>query len=142
MPGGAISGIRGALDCLSRDGALWRRESPVGMRSVQGFAALRVEGSILPAEFLEEVAALEAPRQSGADYGLSKSLSLRDEIGRYWRIASDRHERYARRKRRGDLARNRVCVDEWLVPFVSEVLGYRPLTPTLRTGPPPPPPSR
>ncbi len=110
------------------------------MRSVQGFSALRVEGSILPAEFLEEVAALAAPRQSGADYGLSKSLSLRDEIGRYWRIASDRHERYARRKRREDLASDRVCVDEWLVPFVSEVLGYRPLTRALRTSPPPPPP--
>ena len=62
-------------------------------RHGSGFTALRVEGGILPPEFLTEVAALQAPRQTGADYGLSESLSIKDEIARYWRIGTDLYSR-------------------------------------------------
>jgi len=51
------------------------------------FDALSLEGALLPPEWLARVAALEAPAQSPADYGVPKGLQLRDEIGRYWRIA-------------------------------------------------------
>jgi hypothetical protein len=51
------------------------------------FDALSLEGAILPPEWLARVAALEAPAQSAADYGVPKGLQLRDEIGRYWRVA-------------------------------------------------------
>jgi hypothetical protein len=51
------------------------------------FDALSLEGAILPPEWLGRVAALEAPAQSAADYGIPKGLQLRDEIGRYWRVA-------------------------------------------------------
>ncbi|WP_434480824.1 Eco57I restriction-modification methylase domain-containing protein [Gemmatimonas sp.] len=51
------------------------------------FDALSLEGAILPPEWLARVAALEAPAQSAADYGIPKGLQLRDEIGRYWRVA-------------------------------------------------------
>lgn len=51
------------------------------------FDALSLEGAILPPEWLARVAALEAPAQAPADYGIPKGLQLRDEIGRYWRIA-------------------------------------------------------
>ena len=51
------------------------------------FDALALEGGLLPPEWLAKVAALEAPPQSPADYGIPKGLQLRDEIGRYWRIA-------------------------------------------------------
>ena len=54
----------------------------------QVFAALRIEGGILPAEFLQRVSAFNAPAQKEPDYGISKGLNLKDEIGRYWRIAS------------------------------------------------------
>lgn len=54
-----------------------------------GFTALKVVGGLLPAEFLAKVAALDASDQDNAAYGLTKSLSLRDEIGRSWRIAGD-----------------------------------------------------
>ena len=89
-----------------------------------GFTALKVEGGILPAEFLTEVAALSAPRQSGADYGLSKSLSIKDEIARYWRIGSDLYGRYAERRPRRDLAAYRVGIDDWLVPLLRSLLRY------------------
>ena len=46
-------------------------------RKNHGFTALRIEGGLLPPEFLQVIAALQAPRQVGADYGLSKSLALR-----------------------------------------------------------------
>lgn len=52
-----------------------------------GIDALSLEGALLPPEWLARVAALEAPAQSPADYGVPKGLQLRDEIGRYWRIA-------------------------------------------------------
>ena len=51
------------------------------------FDALSLEGAILPPEWLGKVAALEAAAQTPADYGIPKGLQLRDEIGRYWRIA-------------------------------------------------------
>ena len=93
-------------------------------RNGVGFTALKVEGGILPPEFLTEVAALEAPRQSGADYGLSKSLSIKEEIARYWRIGNDLYGRYAERRPRRDLKASQVAVDDWLVPLLRRLLGY------------------
>lgn len=51
------------------------------------FDAIAIEGALLPAEWLAKVAGLQAPHQSVADYGIPKGLNLRDELGRYWRIA-------------------------------------------------------
>ncbi len=96
-------------------------------RRSRGFTALRVEGRILPPEFLQTVAALEAPRQTGSDYGLSKSLAIKEELARYWRIASDLHARYAQRRPRRDLPALQVGVEDWLLQFLREVLGYNDL---------------
>lgn len=51
------------------------------------FDAIHIEGGLLPAEWLATIAALKAAHQSSADYGIPKGLNLRDEVGRYWRIA-------------------------------------------------------
>ncbi|MBJ6978247.1 N-6 DNA methylase [Luteimonas sp. MC1895] len=51
------------------------------------FDAIHIEGGLLPAEWLASIAALKAAHQSPADYGIPKGLNLRDEVGRYWRIA-------------------------------------------------------
>ncbi len=60
-------------------------------RSVRGtelaFDALSIEGGLLAADWLARVAQLRAPHQEPSDYGVPKGLELRDEIGRYWRIA-------------------------------------------------------
>ena len=100
------------------------------MASARGFTALKIEGGILPPEFLHDVATLEAPRQAGADYGLSKSLAIKEELARYWRIANDLHGRYSERRLRRDLTAPQVGVDEWLVPFLRSLLGYEDLTAT------------
>jgi len=97
-------------------------------RRSHGFTALKIEGGILPPEFLQAVAALEAPQQAGADYGLSKSLALKEELARYWRIANDLYARYAERRARQDLVARQVGVDEWLVPLLRSLLGYDDLT--------------
>jgi hypothetical protein len=60
----------------------------VGRRDAQlSFEALEIEGGLLSPEWLARIAQLEAVQQSPADYRIPKGLNLRDEIGRYWRIA-------------------------------------------------------
>lgn len=51
------------------------------------FDAISIEGGLLSPEWLSKVAQLQAGMQSDADYRIPKGLNLRDEIGRYWRIA-------------------------------------------------------
>ena len=97
-------------------------------RRSHGFTALKIEGGILPSEFLQAIAALEAPHQAGADYGLSKSLALKEELARYWRISSDLYARYSERCFRRDLTARQVGVDEWLVPLLRSLLSYEDLT--------------
>ena len=52
-----------------------------------GFEALSIEGGLLSPEWLSKMAQLQAGTQAEADYRIPKGLNLRDEIGRYWRIA-------------------------------------------------------
>ena len=94
-----------------------------------GFTAIKIEGGLLPPEYLQIIAGLDAPRQSGADYGLSKSLALKEEIARYWRIAGDLYASYAERRCRHGLRATQVGVNEWLVPLLRTVLGYNDLAP-------------
>ena len=93
--------------------------------SSHGFTAVRTEGSILPPSFLlDSVSTLKAKNQSGRDYGLSRSLSLRDEIARYWSIARDQFEEYEeRRSRIAKSGRNMVDRD-WPIPLLKSVLGF------------------
>jgi len=51
------------------------------------FEALSIEGGLLSPDWLSRAAQLTAGAQSESDYCIPKGLNLRDEIGRYWRIA-------------------------------------------------------
>jgi hypothetical protein len=51
------------------------------------FEALTIEGALLSPEWLSKIAQLNAAHQGEADYRVPKGLALRDEIGRFWRIA-------------------------------------------------------
>src|SRR3569623_3359405 len=51
------------------------------------FEAISIEGGLLSPEWLSKIAQLAAGMQTEADYRIPKGLNLRDEIGRYWRIA-------------------------------------------------------
>ncbi|OJH79419.1 MAG: restriction endonuclease [Stenotrophomonas maltophilia] len=59
------------------------------------FDAIHIEGGLLPAEWLANIAALQAVHQSPTDYGIPKGLNLRDEVGRYWRIAQAHWSEFA-----------------------------------------------
>lgn len=91
--------------------------------------AVAAIGALLPPDYLQSVASLEAPCQQGSDYGLTKSFTIKDEISRYWRIACDL---YARREERLAAGRGRpetIYRREWTIPFLETVLGYT-LTPS------------
>ncbi|MFZ5676727.1 MAG: Eco57I restriction-modification methylase domain-containing protein [Pseudomonadota bacterium] len=103
-------------------------------RNSHGFTAIRIEGAILPPEFLSLIAMQSAKHQSGADYGLTKSLSLKDELARYWRIANDLYAAYTERRERQDLCPIKVGVEDWLVPLLRDVLSFDDLTPTRPVG--------
>lgn len=63
------------------------RTQRIGRAAELAFDAITIEGSLLAADWLARVAQLKAPQQDSADYGVPRGLELRDEIGRYWRIA-------------------------------------------------------
>src|SRR5690606_23460445 len=94
-------------------------------RRARGFVAIRVEGGLFPYDFVEQVAQRQMPRQADADYGVSKSLDLKEELARYWRIANDLYSAFAERRQRNDLDPTRVTVDEYLVPLLRDVFGFR-----------------
>jgi hypothetical protein len=60
-----------------------------------GFEAIAIEGSLLSPEWLSKVAQVAADSQSESDYRIPKGLNLRDEIGRYWRIAQAHWKEFA-----------------------------------------------
>jgi len=60
-----------------------------------GFEALAIEGGLLSPEWLSKIAQVAADLQSEADYRIPKGLNLRDEIGRFWRIAQAHWKEFA-----------------------------------------------
>ena len=78
----------------------------------------------MPPDFLQAIAGLDAPRQASSDYGISKSLAIKEELARYWRIASDLYAAYAERYPREDLSPQRVGVSDWLVRLLHSVFNY------------------
>src|SRR3989338_2735978 len=57
-------------------------------RKIQmAFEAISIEGGLLSPEWFSKIAHLQSDSQKDADYKIPKGLNLRDEIGRYYRIA-------------------------------------------------------
>lgn len=64
-----------------------KRRKPRGREAQLAFEGISIEGGLLSPEWLSKIAQLSADRQGESDYRVPKGLNLRDEIGRYWRIA-------------------------------------------------------
>ena len=94
-----------------------------------GFSGLKIQGGMLSPEYLQTIAACKAPEQSDSDYDLSKSLALREEIARYWKIATDLYDRYTRHRSQGNLKAMRTVIHDWSMPLLRDVLGYNSLVP-------------
>jgi len=58
-----------------------------GKEAQLAFDALYIEGGLISPDWLTRIAQTAADGQSEADYRIPKGLNLRDEIGRYFRIA-------------------------------------------------------
>ena len=101
-----------------------------------GATAIRVQGGLLPPEFLAAIASLRAPHQSGNDYGVTKSFSLKDEIARYWRVANDLYDAWASLRGSSSVDQEKLCVNKWLIPLFTTVLGWSDIAPsgTIRIG--------
>lgn len=86
------------------------------------FEGITIEGGLLSPDWLTRAAQLSAGHQSEADYRVPKGLNLRDEIGRYWRIAQAHWaELQAGRSHGGDLQ----ALSERFVPaLLREAFGF------------------
>jgi hypothetical protein len=96
---------------------------------VNGFSAIRSEGGILPSEFLHTLSGLAAKSQTNADYGLTRSLYIKDEIGRSWRMASDLWRDYREQQVRKDVDTEQLTLHSWFYPLLQNVLGYHDIAP-------------
>lgn len=91
------------------------------------FEALSIEGGLLSPEWLSKVAQLQAGTQAEADYRIHKGLNLRDEIGRYWRIAQ---AHWADFKSCREAKADAKAVAERFVPaLLRDAFGFTVLTP-------------
>ncbi|HFS0969410.1 TPA: N-6 DNA methylase [Pseudomonas aeruginosa] len=88
------------------------------------FDSLRIEGGIFPGEFLNAVRDLKLKGQGSTDYGLHRTLKLRDEISRYWRIAKAEWEAFNDARQRQDIDRTALAVERFLVPLLQQVFGF------------------
>ncbi|WP_323002872.1 Eco57I restriction-modification methylase domain-containing protein [Denitromonas sp.] len=93
------------------------------------FNALSIEGALLAPDFLTKVAHLEAAEQAEADYDIPRGLKLRDEIGRYWKIAQNLWKDFSAKRERTDLDTHQVTARDFLEPFCRQVLGFADLRP-------------
>ncbi len=80
------------------------------------YDAIRIEGGILPAEFLEQIGALTAPNQQEGDYQIPKGLKLRDEIGRFWRISIGLWEGW----QSSQPENSDTAISHWLQPLLEQ----------------------
>ncbi|CFU05103.1 Probable type I restriction enzyme BthVORF4518P M protein [Burkholderia pseudomallei] len=94
--------------------------------AVLQFDAIAIEGGLLPAEWLAKVAALQAPHQAPTDYGVPKGLNLRDELGRYWRIAEAHWNDFA--AAREGVADTRLLTQRFVTQLLREVFGATDIT--------------
>ncbi len=92
--------------------------------SAIAFTAVRIEGGLLAADFLDCVARFDAAEQAEADYGVPKGLKLRDEIGRYWKIALGLWQDFQAGRDRADRDAHIFTVRQFLEPFCRDVLGF------------------
>ncbi|MCM2316940.1 MAG: restriction endonuclease, partial [Thermoanaerobaculia bacterium] len=86
------------------------------------FEALAIEGSLLSPDWLSKIAQLQAESQSEIDYRIPKGLNLRDEIGRFWRIAQAHWTDFeSGRKANGDAKR---LADTFVPSLLREAFGF------------------
>lgn len=83
-----------------------------------------LEGGLLPADLFNQLAGLQLPGQTPANYKVPQGLTLRDEIGRYWRIAQANWQNFDLHRQRSDLNNAAVTAQHWLQNLLTQVFGF------------------
>jgi hypothetical protein len=96
--------------------------SPRRRESQLAFEALSIEGGLLSPEWLSRVGQLSAGAQGEADYRVPKGLNLRDEIGRYWRIAQAHWREFDAGRVAGASAR--ILAERFVPALLSDSFGF------------------
>ncbi|MFB1484098.1 Eco57I restriction-modification methylase domain-containing protein [Corallococcus sp. RDP092CA] len=91
------------------------------------FEALSIEGGLLSPEWLSKVAQLQAGTQAEANYRIHKGLNLRDEIGRYWRIAQAHWADF--KSGREAKADAKATAERFVLALLRDAFGFTALTP-------------
>lgn len=92
------------------------------------FEALSIEGGLLSPDWLSKVAQLQGGQQSESEYRIPKGLNLRDEMGRYWRIAQAHWADFAGgRKSNAD---PKLLASRFVTSFLREAFGFTSLIDT------------
>jgi hypothetical protein len=92
------------------------------------FDALAIEGGLISADWLSKVAQLQAAHQAEVDYRIPKGLNLRDEIGRYWRMAQALWSEFATAPE-GSASDNALAA-KFIVVLLRDIFGCATLEPT------------
>lgn len=92
------------------------------------FDTIRLEGGLLVPAVLEKVARGEHSDQSATDYQLPKGLSLADEQGRAFRIASALWKTFQPTRERSDIDAHRATTG-FATEFLRDALGYSDIAP-------------
>lgn len=105
-----------------------RRKARAGETRI-AFDTLSIEGGLLSPEWISRVAQVAADAQSEADYRVPRGLALRDEIGRFWRIAQAHWTDFAAGRAAGtDPA---ALSRRFVTALLKDALGFESLEPVL-----------
>ncbi|MCS0590701.1 Eco57I restriction-modification methylase domain-containing protein [Massilia norwichensis] len=91
------------------------------------YRAIRIEGSLIPADELTRLTLLIDPKateQTESHYRIAKGLKLRDEIARDFKIALNLWQDFQALRLRQDVQSHDVTVREWLLPLLRDVLHF------------------
>jgi len=86
------------------------------------FEALSIEGGLLSPDWLSKVAQLQAGQQAESAYRIPKGLNIRDEMGRYWRIAQAHWADFA--AGRSSNADPKLLASRFVTSLLREAFGF------------------
>lgn len=98
-------------------------------RTELDFPSVRIEGALFPGDFLARIAHFGAPEQSDSDYRIPKKLRLRDELGRYFRIAEGLWQDFQSAPTGKGRDARKITVEAFLLPYLRQVLGFDDVVP-------------
>jgi hypothetical protein len=95
------------------------------------FEALSIEGGLLSPDWLTNIAQLKAEGQKEPDYRVPKGLNLRDEIGRYWRMAQAGWKDFEAALNAAKTGADpRAATERWVLSILRDSFGFTSLQAT------------